>query len=180
MQATPELFTIHTKKIARPRSSDRHQRPSSQKPAERDSKHVLRHRPYTMLEEIQESVSSRSTSLNSASSRRASISGPSGTRVPSCKGRSASTSSHALNSTVAGIPSIASVTKGPYPAHASVLTNLYRRQHKYHFVKSSTIGSKRRAKALTACSPDVSALSLLPRLLRPSSDDFATQRTKAP
>lgn len=153
VQATPELFTIHTKKVARPRSSDRHQRPSSQTPAERDSKHVLRHRPYTMLEEIQESVSSRSTSLNSASSRRASISGPSGTRVPSGKGRSASTSSHALNSTVAGIPSIASVTKGPYPAHASVLTNLYRRQHKYPFVKSSTIGSKRRAKTLTACSP---------------------------
>ncbi|EFO64426.1 Spindle pole protein, putative [Giardia lamblia P15] len=153
VQATPELFTVCTKKIVRPRSSDHHQRPSLRTSVEHDSKHILQHRPYTMLEEIQESVSSRSTSLNSASSRRASISGPSGTRVPSSKGRSASTSSHTLNSTVAGIPSIASVTKGPYPAHASVLTNLYRRQHRYPSVKSSTIGSKRRAKTLTACSP---------------------------
>ncbi|TNJ29123.1 putative Spindle pole protein [Giardia muris] len=30
------------------------------------------------------------------------------------------------NSSTAGIPSIASVTTGPYPAHASVLTNLYK------------------------------------------------------
>lgn len=153
VQATPELFTVYNKKAVRPRSSDRHQRPSLRTQVDHDTKHVLQHRPYTMLEEIRESVSSRSTSLNSASSRRASISGQSGTRGPSAKARSSSASPHALNSTVAGIPSIASVTKGPYPAHASVITNLYRQQNRRPSVKSSTIGSGRRAKALTACSP---------------------------
>lgn len=34
--------------------------------------------------------------------------------------------SSVYNSSTAGIPSIASVTTGPYPAHASVLTNLYK------------------------------------------------------
>lgn len=157
MQATPEIFAIQSKKTVRPRSSDRHQRPSLRTQLnaqpDHDLKHVIQHRPYTMLEEIRENVSSRSASINSASSRRASISGPSGSRVPSARGRSSSTSSHTLNSTVAGIPSIASVTKGPYPAHASVITNLYRQQNRRPSVKSSTIGSKRRSGAHNSCSP---------------------------
>lgn len=155
-QATPDIFTIHSKTV-RPRSSDNQRQPSLRtqlnKQKDHEGKQILQHRPYTTFEEIRESVSSRSTSRNSTSSRRASISGPFGTRVPSTKSRASSTSSHALNSTVAGIPSIASVTKGPYPAHASVITNLYRQQNRRSSIKSSTISSKRRTKTHSSCSP---------------------------